>query len=81
MYVHPDHRGSGVGRRLIEAALAKLDAIDGLTAIGLSVTVGNQSALALYESAGFKVWGREPLALRVEGQDYEELHMLRPAGG
>ena len=80
MYVHADHRGGGIGRDLLGDALRRLDQLPDLSAIGLSVTAGNAAALALYEQAGFTVWGREPLALRVDGEDYDELHMLRIRG-
>ncbi len=77
MYVHPDHRGAGLAAELLNEVLRRLEALKGLSAIGLSVTVGNRPAQALYESAGFKAWGEEPLALRVDGADHGELHMIR----
>ena len=80
MYVHADHRSRGIGRALLNEALRRLDKLPDLSAIRLSVTAGNATALALYEQAGFKVWRREPLALRVDGEDFDELHMLRTRG-
>ncbi|MEM8769973.1 MAG: GNAT family N-acetyltransferase [Pseudomonadota bacterium] len=80
MYVHPDHRGAGLGTRLLNNVLARLEELNGVSAVGLSVTVGNKPALALYESAGFEAWGEEPLALRVDGADHAELHMIRRLG-
>jgi hypothetical protein len=35
------------------------------------------AALALYEQAGFEVYGREPAALKVAGSNYDEFLMSR----
>jgi ribosomal protein S18 acetylase RimI-like enzyme len=50
--VMPLHQGKGIGRRLMVAALDKfkLDAV-------LTVHVENDSALHLYHSLGFRVYG------------------------
>ena len=47
--------------------------IDGVERVELGVTAGNEPALSLYESAGFRVYGREPAAIKVAGVDYDEL--------
>jgi hypothetical protein len=31
--------------------------------------------MGLYASLGFVAWGREPAALRIDGVDYDEIHM------
>lgn len=77
MYVHPDWRGKGVGRILIEALLAELDSLPDLRWVRLSVTVGNDAAQRLYESLGFSVYGEEPEVLLVDGVYYGERHMSR----
>jgi ribosomal protein S18 acetylase RimI-like enzyme len=64
MYVHPDHRGLGTGRRLVDAAIAHCEARRTIRAIKLSATEGNAAAIRLYEAAGFVIFGVEPLALR-----------------
>jgi ribosomal protein S18 acetylase RimI-like enzyme len=50
LYVHPASHRTGVGRRLLEHALA---AIDGEATAW--VLAGNEPALRLYKSAGFRV--------------------------
>ena len=78
MYVHPHHRGTGLGRKLLDAVLERLEVLPGVEALQLEVTAGNEAALKLYESAGFSVYGREPAALKVAGVDYDELRLSRP---
>lgn len=77
MFVHPDHRSTGVGGKLLDAVLTRLDALPGVERIQLEVTVGNASALRLYEQRGFLVFGREPAALKVDGIDYDTLLLSR----
>jgi RimJ/RimL family protein N-acetyltransferase len=48
----PEWRGRGVGRRLLEATLAKARGA-GFKRIELDVHADNQRAIALYEKAGF----------------------------
>lgn len=77
MYVTPIHRGAGLGRRLLEQALACCAAMPGLRQVTLSVTGGNQAAIALYEALGFTAFGREPAALLADGLLYHEIYMQR----
>lgn len=57
MWVAPEARGAGVGRRIVEAVLAwARDA--GHDALALWVNEENASALRLYESCGFRLTGR-----------------------
>ena len=78
MYVAPGHRGAGLGRQLLDAALAFAATLPGLRQLTLAVTAGNDAALALYEAAGFHVYGCAPEALQVDGVLYDELGMMKP---
>ncbi|NNC23680.1 GNAT family N-acetyltransferase [Salinisphaera sp. USBA-960] len=51
LYVHADARGSGLGRRLFEQALADAIAL-GATRLALRVNRGNAHAIAAYERLG-----------------------------
>jgi len=51
--VHADHRGRGVGSRLLERAVGRLEH-DGVRAIKLEVRESNDPALSLYRSYGFE---------------------------
>jgi ribosomal protein S18 acetylase RimI-like enzyme len=77
MYVHPDSRGRGAGRNLLEALLSEVESVPGLRSVRLSVTVGNDRAQQLYESLGFTVYGEEPEVLLVDGVYYAERHLVR----
>jgi len=50
--VHPDHRGRGIGRRLLKEALVRL-CDKSINLCWMTVSPDNMEALALYESEGF----------------------------
>jgi putative acetyltransferase len=53
MYVRPDNRGNGVGRRLL-AHLEELAAETGRTHVRLETGISQPEAIALYERAGYR---------------------------
>ncbi|HEV2613961.1 MAG TPA: GNAT family N-acetyltransferase [Gammaproteobacteria bacterium] len=63
------HRGQGIGKRLIEAALAAAK-LKGLTRIELSVRENNKTAIAFYEKVGFVKEGLHRHAVKI-GDVYE----------
>lgn len=71
LFVHPDWRGAGVGRRLVEYAVGTL----GVRAV--DVNEQNAQAVGFYARLGFEVAGRS--ALDGTGKSYPLLH-LRLAG-
>jgi len=78
MYVAEPARGHGVGRRLIDAIVARARTIARIDDLTLSVTVGNTAARRLYESAGFEAYAIEPHALKIDGQYYDmDMMILR----
>lgn len=74
MWTHPDHRGKGVGERLVETVI---DYAAGGELL-LWVTRGNDNAQRLYERCGFVVT-TEVQALPSDPCK-EEVRMRRPAG-
>ena len=74
MMVRPEARRRGVGHELLEACIAEARraAIETLT---LTVTVGNDSAIGLYERSGFAAYGRLPRAIRIGTAYHDKLHM------
>ncbi|KAA0012553.1 GNAT family N-acetyltransferase [Billgrantia pellis] len=52
--IHPEARGSGLGRRLLEA-LERRAAARGAQALGLEVRADNRIALGLYRRMGFRL--------------------------
>ena len=77
MYVARERSGRGVGRQLVDAVVAHATACEGVDSLVLTVTVGNDRAVSLYEHAGFTTFGREPGAVRVGGRHHDKLHMIR----
>jgi RimJ/RimL family protein N-acetyltransferase len=77
MYVADDAAGQGIGRALLTELLARAAQIDGLRQIALLVTSANASACALYASLGFRVYGREPDSMCVDGTYHDADLMVR----
>jgi len=77
MYVAPALRAKGTGRQLCAAALAFAAAMEGVRQVTLSVTAGNNAAVDLYLSMGFKICGQEPDSLLVDGVFYDDIQMVR----
>ena len=76
MAVAADFRGQGIGRQLIQAALAK--ATDrGLTRVELTVHAENVRAQALYESVDFEYEGTQRRGWYLDGQYFDVHHMAR----
>ncbi|MCA9052813.1 MAG: GNAT family N-acetyltransferase [Planctomycetaceae bacterium] len=75
VYVAPESRHCGIGRRLVSAAMAFAFGNLGVRQINLGVNSRNQPAIALYESLGFRTFGLERDFLCVDGVFYDELHM------
>jgi ribosomal protein S18 acetylase RimI-like enzyme len=76
MYVMPEATGHGIGRGLVEAAIARCRKQQGLEALLLTVVTSNVRALGLYQSLGFRVYGTEPRALRLDGRYLDEALMM-----
>jgi ribosomal protein S18 acetylase RimI-like enzyme len=74
VYVHPAQRRGGLARRLLGAA-CRHARTHGVLQVHLAVNAANPRALALYESLGFRAYGREPRALRVQGAFHDEILM------
>lgn len=66
VYVDREHRGRGIGRRLMEALVAGADGA-GLWTIQTNVFPENAASLALHERLGFRVVGRRERIARRDG--------------
>ena len=77
MYVLAAWRGKGLGRQLLELALAHARRRTGVEVVTLTVTEGNAAAIALYETAGFHRFGVEPMAMRTPDGFKAKVHMWR----
>lgn len=73
MGIVASHRGRGIGRALLQAALDQARA--GFRRVELDVYASNTSAIALYEKAGFAHEGRRVGAIHLGGRDQDILMM------
>jgi RimJ/RimL family protein N-acetyltransferase len=77
--VHPDWRGRGIGRALLEALLEWARANPRLEKVGLAVIADNDRAIALYRKLGFIEEGRRVKQIRYEdGRCVDDLLMYVP---
>lgn len=75
VYVRPEHRGRGVGARLLGSALRLVRRRNGVVKVKLTVNPEQRAALGLYERAGFVVAGRLSKELKIGSSFYDELVM------
>ena len=75
MYVRESARGTGMAGELLDAVLA--EAARSCEQATLSVEASNTRAIRLYERHGFRLIGRFPRALLIDGKYYDELEMYR----
>ena len=75
MYVIAPARGRGSARTLLQAAIQFCKVRGDIRAVQLEVTEGNSSAIALYESLGFKAYGVEPMAVLTPSGFRSKVHM------
>lgn len=69
-----DYRGKGLGRRLMESALAAAKTL-GFERVELEVFASNAPALALYRSLGFAQEGLKRKARKVDGR-YDDVVVM-----
>jgi phosphinothricin acetyltransferase len=58
LYVHPEHRGRGVGRLILED-LVRLGADHGFHTVLARIVGGHEASIALHEACGFETVGVE----------------------
>jgi ribosomal protein S18 acetylase RimI-like enzyme len=73
--VHPTARGRGLGRIITTALVA--DARDAeIETLHLSARGNNHLAIAIYNSLGFKEWGRLPNSIEVGNLRFDDVRMF-----
>lgn len=78
MYVLPEVRSRGIGRRLMSALIEEARRMPGVERLLLTVAVGNASAQRLYRALGFRTYGVEPDALKFDGATVDDELMCLP---
>lgn len=77
MGIKKNYWGKGIGRALMDKAIAFAEKSEYIAKIDLQVRTDNQYAIRLYRSAGFQVEGRNRRALFMNGEFYDYLSMGR----
>ena len=81
VYTHPDYRGQGISTALLNAAIEMARTWTEVEFIQLGVATTNAAAIKVYERAGFKTWGTQFGAMKVDGDYVHEQWMaldIRP---
>ena len=74
VYVQPAWRSLGIGEALVSTCL-EWGRENAVRVAQLGVAVGNTPAIRCYERLGFKVYGREQMAIHSNGCDIDEYLM------
>ncbi|MBN3791192.1 GNAT family N-acetyltransferase [Burkholderia sp. Ac-20353] len=77
VFVDPAYRRRGIAESLLDAAVAHADRAWQCVQLLLCVNAINEAARRLYLSKGFVRFGTEPRSLVVNGQYYDEEHMVK----
>ena len=76
MYVQPEDRRRGIARALLLAALERIRRLPDLDQVLLGVVETQTTAKHLYESLGFTVYSREPRAVKIGDEYFDEEFMV-----
>ena len=75
MYIKPKYRGNGIAKMLIKAVIAH-GKKQNCTQIHLTCVATNTAAINVYAKYGFKIYGIEPNAIKVDDKFYDEYLMV-----
>lgn len=68
IYVAPDYQGKGLGKKLLDQAIASCPKLDISTLVGF-VFAHNTASCRLFKSFGFEEWGFLPQIAELDGQE------------
>jgi RimJ/RimL family protein N-acetyltransferase len=74
VYVQPHLRGRGVAKMLMQQAIDR--ARKHVAILQLTAGAENTAARTLYENLGFTVYGSERRAMRLDGREYDDVHLV-----
>jgi ribosomal protein S18 acetylase RimI-like enzyme len=78
--VHSARRGQGIGRRLLDEALRRVEREGVLEIVYLMVRADNRSALGLYAESGFERLATLQRDIRFDGRHFDGVLMRRFVG-
>ncbi|KJV55588.1 acetyltransferase family protein [Orientia chuto str. Dubai] len=73
MYAKEEYRGQGIASALIQKVINH--ARSRVTQLHLTCVTKNIEAVAFYQKHGFKIYGEEPNALKIDTQYFHEYMM------
>nr|WP_127485468.1 GNAT family N-acetyltransferase [Neobacillus mesonae] len=76
VYVTPEKQGLGAGKGLVTAAIEKAKTFEDIEKINLTVNASNEKAKKLYTKLGFKTFGLEEKALKINNTYFDEEYMV-----
>ena len=76
MYVSYEKRGKGIAKKLIQSAISRADKLEEIEQIYLTVSSENHPAKKLYSSLGFKTYGVDRKALKLDNTYLDEELMV-----
>ncbi|SDH40983.1 L-amino acid N-acyltransferase YncA [Nonomuraea jiangxiensis] len=76
---HPEARGLGLGARVVSALVDSARAA-GIETLELGVRGNNHGAIELYESLGFREWGRLPNVIEIGAERFDDVRMFLDLG-
>lgn len=74
-YVRKEHRGLGIGWKLLNESLNIIEKNQGIRKITLSVNSEMEAAIHLYSKSGFTISGRLVKELKINGDFFDEFVM------
>ena len=72
VYVHQDHQGKGLGRRLVEEAIGRAPGL-GLKTLTAGIFAHNERSVALFRGFGFETWAHFPRVAELDGVEIDLL--------
>ncbi|WP_086667615.1 GNAT family N-acetyltransferase [Lentzea kentuckyensis] len=76
---HPSARGLGLGKRVVQGLVDRAREA-GIEIVMLGTRGNNHGAIELYESIGFREYGRMPNAIAVGNERWDSVDMYLPLG-
>ena len=76
MYVSASHRGRGIGKQLVEAAIREATTLPGIELLCTSVFLSAPAARVLYPRCGFTSWGIQPRSAKIGYEYVAEEHFV-----
>jgi ribosomal protein S18 acetylase RimI-like enzyme len=75
VFVKPEYQGQGIGRQLLQAAIARARQNPDVEILRLEVMTTNTPAYNLYQSLGFKNVGINGAAIKIDDTFYDDYQM------